>query len=188
MIRDFDSRRSYDRTLARLSRRELLNIAWKLGAAAVAVPLAPSRALGQMAFTAYPFTLGVASGDPLPAGVVLWTRLAPQPLEGGGMPMVNIEVAWEMARERNFANIVQKGTALARPEVGHSVHVEVNGLDSSRDYFYRFRAGREVSQTGRTRTAPAGGATVDTLRFAMVGCNHYEAGYFTAFRRIAGRK
>jgi alkaline phosphatase D len=185
MIRDFDSRRSYDRTLARLSRRELLNIAWKLGTAAVAVPFAPGRALGQMAFTSYPFTLGVASGDPWPAGVVLWTRLAPRPLEGGGMPMVNIEVAWEMARERNFANIVQKGTALARPELGHSVHVEVNGLEPAREYFYRFRAGREVSQVGRAKTAPAEGAAVDRLRFAVCGCNHFETGHFTAFRRIA---
>ena len=65
------------------------------------------------------------------------------------------------------------------------MHVDVNGLDPARDYFYRFRAGREVSQIGRTRTAPAAGASVDTLRFAMVGCNHYETGYFTAFRRIA---
>ena len=99
--------------------------------------------------------------------------------------MVNLEVGWEVARDRAFADIVQKGTALARPELGHSVHVDVNGLEPARDYFYRFRAGREVSQIGRTRTAPAAGASVDTLRFAMVGCNHYETGYFTAFRRIA---
>jgi alkaline phosphatase D len=175
----------YTNALDRLTRRELLNIAWKLGAAAVAAPLTSTRVVAQMAFEAYPFTLGVASGDPMPDGAVLWTRLAPRPLDGGGMPMVNFEVAWEVARDRAFGDIVTKGMALARPELGHSVHVEVNGLDSARDYFYRFRAGREVSQTGRTRTAPAASASVDTLRFAMVGCNHYETGYFTAFRRIA---
>jgi alkaline phosphatase D len=175
----------YTSTLSRLSRRELLNIAWRLGAAAVAAPLASTRVVAQMAFDAYPFTLGVASGDPMPGSVILWTRLAPHPLEGGGLPMVNLEVGWEVARDRTFRDVVKNGVALARPELGHSVHVDVNGLDPARDYFYRFRAGREVSQTGRTRTAPATGASVDTLRFAMVGCNHYETGFFTAFRHIA---
>ena len=175
----------YSNALARLTRRELLNVAWRLGVGAVAAPLTSTRVVAQMAFDAYPFPLGVASGDPMPDGVVLWTRLATRPLEGGGLPMVNLEVGWEVARDRAFGDIVSKGVALARPELGHSVHVEVNGLDAARDYFYRFRAGREVSQTGRTRTAPPAGASVDTLRFAMVGCNHYETGYFTAFRRIA---
>ncbi|MPY87014.1 MAG: alkaline phosphatase [Luteitalea sp.] len=180
-----DAIRLYDRTVARLSRRELMNVAWKLGVAALAQPLVSSRVLAQPTFDAYPFTLGVASGDPLPDGVVLWTRLAPKPLEGGGMPMANVDVAWEVARDEEFRTIVQKGAAVARPELGHSVHVELTGLEPSRDYWYRFRAGGEVSQTGRTKTAPQEGAAVDHLRFAVCGCNHYEPGYFTAFRRIA---
>src|SRR5436189_4211527 len=89
----------------------------------------------------YPFQLGVASGDPLPDGIVLWTRLAPKPLEGGGMPTANIEVDWEIARDARFQAIAQKGTTLARPELGHSVHVEVGGLEPGREYSYRFRAG-----------------------------------------------
>jgi alkaline phosphatase D len=185
MSRHRHSVRAYDRVLSTLTRRELLNVAWKLGAAAMAMPAGSGRVLAQMAFEAYPFTLGVASGDPLPDGVVLWTRLAPRPLEGGGMPMASVEVGWEVAREATFANIVQKGVAVARPELGHSVHVEVNGLEAGREYFYRFRAGREVSQIGRTTTAPAPGASVGQMRFALCGCNHYETGYFTAFRRIA---
>jgi alkaline phosphatase D len=180
--------RAYDRTLQQLSRRQLLNIAWKLGAAAIAQPLVASRVLAQPMFRSYPFPLGVASGDPLPGGVVLWTRLAPEPLTGGGMPMVNVEVAWEVARDRAFSAIATKGTAVARPELGHSVHVEVEGLEPARDYFYRFRCGGEVSQTGRTRTAPAAGQPVDRLRFAVCGCNHYETGYFTPFRRIAAEQ
>lgn len=175
----------YHRTLAGLTRRQWLNAAWKLGAAAVAAPVLTERVLAQMAFTDYPFTLGVASGDPLPSGVVLWTRLAPKPLEGGGMPTANVEVLWEVARERAFTNVVQKGAVVARPELGHSVHVEVEGLDPGREYFYRFRVGRETSQIGRTKTAPADGAALDRMRFAVCGCNHYETGYFTAFRRIA---
>jgi alkaline phosphatase D len=180
-----DAIRIYDRTLARLSRRELLNAAWKLGAAALVQPLAPRRAAAQPIFKDYPFTLGVASGDPWPASVVLWTRLAPEPLDGGGMPAVNVDVAWEVGREAAFRTIVQKGTAVARPELGHSVHVEVAGLEPGREYWYRFRAGGEISQIGRTKTAPAAGAAVDRLRFAVCGCSHYEAGYFTALRRIA---
>jgi alkaline phosphatase D len=168
-----------------MSRRGLLNLAWKLGAAAVLQPAGSPRLLAQPLFTAYPFPLGVASGDPLPGGVVLWTRLAPDPLNGGGMPMANVEVAWELAHDRAFAKVALKGTAVARPELGHSVHVETDGLEPGRDYFYRFRCGGEVSQTGRTRTAPAAGAAVDRLRFAVCGCNDYEPGLFTAFRSIA---
>lgn len=78
--------RPYDRIVAGLSRRQLLNVASVLGAAAIATPLVGRSALGKPVFRNYPFTMGVASGDPLPDGVVLWTRLAPDPLNGGGMP------------------------------------------------------------------------------------------------------
>ncbi len=173
------------RQVHRFSRRQLLNAAWKLGLASLVQPVVSSRVLAQPLFTAYPFTLGVASGDPLPNGVVLWTRLAPEPLDGGGMPMVNVEVAWEIAHDRAFSKVAGKGTAIARPELGHSVHVEADGLEPAREYFFRFRCGAEVSQTGRTKTAPAAGVAVDRLRFAVCGCSHYEAGLFTAFRHIA---
>src|SRR3954462_4287576 len=111
----------YDRTVARFSRREVLKLGLIVGGAALAPPLAGRRLLAKPIFTGYPFTLGVASGDPAPDGIVLWTRLAPHPLEGGGMPMVNVEVDWEIARDARFQNVAQKGTALARPELGHSV-------------------------------------------------------------------
>lgn len=175
----------YDRALARLSRRHLLKLACYLGASAIAAPLTTRRSSAKPIFDAYPFSLGVASGDPLADGVVLWTRLAPKPLEGGGMPPALVEVDWEIARDARFQSIAQRGTAMARPELGHSVHVEVEGLEPARDYWYRFHAGDEVSRVGRTRTAPAAGAAVDRLRFAVCGCNHYEQGFFTAFRRIA---
>ena len=177
--------RHYRRTWGQLTRRQLLDVAWKLGAASIAAPIASSVVRAQMAFPAYPFALGVASGDPWPDGVVLWTRLAPDPLAGGGMPMVPLEVGWEVATDRVFRQVVQNGTAVARPELGHSVHVEVGSLEPAREYFYRFRAGREVSQVGRTKTAPAPGASVDELRFAVCGCSHYEHGFFTVYRHIA---
>jgi alkaline phosphatase D len=174
----------YDRALARLSRRDLLKIAWTLGASAITLPWTEQRALAKPVFQAYPFSLGVASGDPLPDSVVLWTRLAPEPLEGGGMPMAPVEVEWEVARDRLFRTLQQKGQVIAFPEIGHSVHVDVAGLEPGREYWYRFRSGGEISQTGRTKTAPAEGAMVDRLRFAVCGCSHFESGYFTAYCAI----
>src|SRR5215218_5351794 len=150
----------YDRTVARFSRREVMKLGLIVGGAALAPAAVSRRLFAKPIFNTYPFTLGVASGDPLPDGIVLWTRLAPRPLEGGGMPMVNVPVQWELARDSVFRAVVQKGEELARPELAHSVHVEVNGLEPARDYWYRFRAGNEISQVGRTRTAPPAGAAV----------------------------
>jgi alkaline phosphatase D len=178
----------YSRALRRLSRRELLNIAWKIGAAAIVQPIVSSRVLAQPLYRSYPFSLGVASGDPWPDSVVLWTRLAPDPHDGGGMPMNNVEVRWEISTDRLFRAVAQNGIALARPELGHSVHVEVGGLEPGREYWYRFHSGSEVSQVGRTKTAPAENAAIDRLRFALCGCNHFEAGYFTAYRRMAAEQ
>jgi len=132
-----------------------------------------------------PFTLGIASGDPTGTGVVLWTRLAPDPTapDGlGGMPAHDVEVGWQLAADERFSKVVASGTAVARRETAHSVHVEVDGLEPGREYFYRFRAGGHISPAGRTRTAPAG---VSPLTFAMASCAHWEHGYYTAYRRIA---
>ena len=148
-----------DRALRGLSRRELLNIAWKLGAAAIAQPLFPTTVLAQPLFRSYPFPLGVASGDPLPDSVVLWTRLAPEPLDGGGMPMANVEVGLGgRARSRVSRPIVQKGTAVARPELGHSVHVEADGLRAGARVLLSLSCRRRgQSRSGERETAPAAG-------------------------------
>ena len=139
----------------------------------------------QPVFPDYPFTLGISSGDPLPDGVVLWTRLAPDPLNGGGMPSKKVPVQWQVATDEGFANVVREGATFARPELAHSVHVEVSGLKPASEYFYRFRAGSELSQVGKTKTAPAVGASVAEMNFAFVSCQQYEHGYFTAYRRMA---
>jgi alkaline phosphatase D len=151
------------------------------GASPFASPVA-SPTLG-----ANPFTLGVASGDPLPAGVVLWTRLAVAPTGGGGMDPVPYAVRWELAADDAFRQVVQIGTAVAAPTLGHSVHVDVTGLQPATVYYYRFMVGGEESPVGRTKTAPALGATVDRLRFALASCSHYEHGYFTAYRDLAAQ-
>ncbi len=180
-----DSIRFYDRALQRLTRRELLNIAWKLGLAAVAQPLRVDAARSRSRSSGR-FRSRSASrrANRWPDGVVLWTRLAPEPLAGGGMPMANVEVAWEVATDRAFAAIVDERARPWRgPSSGTACTSRSAGSSPGREYFYRFRVGREVSQTGRTKTAPALGAAVDRLRFAVCGCSHYETGYFTAFRR-----
>ncbi|HJS11645.1 MAG TPA: alkaline phosphatase D family protein [Sphingopyxis sp.] len=137
-------------------------------------------------FVVPPFQLGVASGDPAADGFVIWTRLAPEPLRsGGGMPMVPILVKWEVAADEGFRTIVAKGDAIAHPELAHSVHVEVAGLQPDRPYWYRFQCGKERSLAGRSLTLPLPGARKDRVRFAVAGCQHYEEGHYTAWRKIA---
>ncbi|KFC70396.1 Twin-arginine translocation pathway signal precursor [Bosea sp. LC85] len=137
-------------------------------------------------FAAYPFGLGIASGDPSADGFVIWTKLAPLPLaRNGGMPMKAVEVTYEIGSEANMRQVVQRGSALARPELGHAVHVEVSGLEPNRDYFYRFTCGGERTMTGRARTFPAANASIERAHFGVLGCQRYEDGYFTAFRHVA---
>ncbi|MER7079343.1 alkaline phosphatase D [Saccharopolyspora kobensis] len=156
-----------------------------LGGSALANALAmPGAGVRRLAD---PFTLGIASGDPLPDGVVLWTRLAPKPTADdglGGMPDKVVPVQWEVAEDEQFSKIVQSGEAQAAPELGHSVHVELEGLRPGAEYFYRFRAEGEISPVGRTRTAPAPDA-LDELTMCFASCAHYGEGYFTAYRRMA---
>ncbi|KUL31916.1 alkaline phosphatase D family protein [Actinoplanes awajinensis] len=133
-----------------------------------------------------PFTLGVASGDPLPEGVVLWTRLAPRPLEpAGGLPPVPYPVGWQVAEDDRFTRVVRSGTATAAPEFGHTVHVDVRGLRPGRDYHYRFRTGGHLSPPGRTRTTPARTSSPRALRFAVASCQSYSDGYYDAWRHAA---
>ena len=133
----------------------------------------------------YPFQLGIASGDPMADGFVLWTRLAPKPMEGGGMPPINVVVDWMVSKDEKMSKIVAKGQEIAAPELAHSVHVEVEGLEPDRWYYYQFKASGEVSPIGRTRTAPDKNAMVDKFQFAFASCQHYETGYYTAYEHMA---
>ncbi|MBW5425608.1 alkaline phosphatase [Streptomyces sp. BG9H] len=133
-----------------------------------------------------PFTLGVASGDPLPSSVLLWTRLAPAPYEpGGGLPKERVSVHWELAHDPRFRRVARRGVTTAHPEYNHTVHVEVDHLDAGRRYYFRFRAGQWTSATGRTRTAPAPGSRPGSLTLAAVSCQAYHDGYFTAYKHLA---
>ncbi|MBH5334565.1 alkaline phosphatase D family protein [Streptomyces pactum] len=134
-----------------------------------------------------PFTLGVASGDPQPDSVLLWTRLAPRPYEpGNGMSATGaVPVRWEIARDDRFHRVARRGTVKAYAEFNHTVHVEAHGLDADRVYWYRFRVGRWTSPVGRTRTAPAHGIRVNDARFGLLSCQAYHDGYFTALGHLA---
>lgn len=173
-----------------LGRRRFLTISGAAVALAFGTNL-PNTAhavstLNPMRIEKEPFTLGVASGDPLPDSVVLWTRLAPEPYQAdSGLPAEPVAVAWEIAEDKEFAVSAGSGEAVAHPEFHHSVHVEPDGLKPGQVYYYRFTVGEWTSPVGRTRTAPAADAAAESMRFAVVACQAYHQGYFTAFKHLA---
>ncbi|MCC2601272.1 alkaline phosphatase D family protein [Sphingopyxis yananensis] len=169
--------------MSALNRRELI----KAGASlALFTGFSPSP-LWAAPLGANPFMLGVASGDPWPDGFVIWTRLAPRPLEEhAGMPAARVPVRWEVAEDMAFSKVVRQGEAMALPELAHSVHVEVAGLRPHRHYWYRFSvAGSDISPIGMTRTAPLATDLIDHMRIGVAGCQHYEMGFFDAWRHLA---
>ena len=165
-----------------LSRRAFLR-GGAFAGLALATGLEPSRAAA--ACCDPPFTLGVASGDPTHNSVILWTRLANDPLDGGGMGSRGIEVKWEVATDEQMSHVVRRGSVVALPDLAHSVRVRVLGLQPDRWYWYRFKAEGELSPVGRTRTFPAPGANASPLRFAFVSCQHFEQGFYPAWANLA---
>ncbi len=167
-----------------LDRRRLL-----LGAAALGgISALPAAGLAQAVSGDTPFTLGIASGDPWPDGFVIWTRLAPKPLDwhsGMSFAPKGVPVTWEVASDDAFKTVVQKGETVAYAELGHSIHVEVAGLQPLRPYWYRFTYNGIQSPIGRAKTAPVPGAKLDRIRFAAVGCQQYDAGFYTAYRHVS---
>ncbi|MEH7480278.1 alkaline phosphatase [Neobacillus drentensis] len=172
-----------------IDRRSFLHGAGKI--AGLSLGLAIAQSMGGFKvdaapnFSEYPFTLGVASGDPQSDSVVLWTRLAPDPLNGGGMPSHIVPVNWELATDENFRSVIKRGTEHASPTLAHSVHVEVSGLKANTVYYYRFKTGNELSPVGKTKTLPAAGASVASMTFAFASCQQYEHGYYTAYKHMA---
>ncbi|MFF4090273.1 alkaline phosphatase D family protein [Streptomyces nigra] len=159
-------------------------------AAATAVLAGPlAGALPARAVDAAPaFLHGVASGDPLPDGVLLWTRVTPTPdaVPGSGIGP-DVEVSWTVALDKAFMNVVAKGSTTATAASDHTVKADIRGLSPATDYWFRFSAGGTDSPAARTRTAPAADAAVTNLRFGVVSCANWEAGYFSAYRHLAAR-
>ena len=176
--------------MVRLPRRQLIS-ALAFSAAAGSVTLRPSDPFISAKVSRLvpdPFTLGVASGDPWPSGVVLWTRLAPEPGEPNGlagMARRSFPVEWQVSEDAGFRTIARAGRVFTDPNWAHAVHVEVDGLRAGATYFYRFRVEGHLSPVGRTRTAPDLLSKAEGSRFALASCANYEEGWFTAYRRLA---
>lgn len=163
----------------RLTRRDFLRVGGDVAACVALSGLPIDAAIGSR-LSDNPFASGIASGDPSSDGVVLWTRLSPDP---AARPVT--AVRWEVAEDERFARIVRSGTSPAPWQLGSSVHAEVEGLRPARDYWYRFIAGGQVSPVGHTRTAPKDDEVNDRFRFAFISCQNYEHGLFTAFNHLA---
>lgn len=161
------------------------------GAVVVGTALAaPADAFGAEAASASAalFRHGVASGDPLPDRVLLWTRVTPSEnaTPGSGLGP-KVAVRWEVAEDPRFDRVVSEGIVSTGPRVDHTVKIDATGLTPGTWYFYRFKLHGVGSPVGRTRTAPAPGSSPDGLRFGVVSCSNYQAGHFAAYRRLAER-
>ncbi|NOK59800.1 MAG: alkaline phosphatase [Chloroflexi bacterium AL-W] len=179
------SRRRATQLRAPIDRRRFLQLAGGAAGITLISQLSATSVHATPRFRNYPFTLGVASGDPFDDSVVLWTRLAPDPLNGGGMPKEHVLVRWELAADENFRRVLRQGTEIASPALGHSVHATVNGLGPYRTYWYRFKVGNEISPVGRTQTMPTPAMSPSRLRFAFASCQNYSQGYYNAYAAMA---
>ncbi|WP_328522483.1 alkaline phosphatase D family protein [Kribbella sp. NBC_00359] len=169
-----------------ISRRTL--VFGGLAAAGVSAVPVRSAVIAATAAVPYPFQLGIASGEPDANSVILWTRLAPSPLNAdgqGGMATADVVVDWQVSTTDTFSTLVAFGSVTAKYAAAHSVHVVAGGLTPDSDYYYRFRAQGHLSPVGRTRTTPAVGTNGRNLVMAFTSCSHYEEGYFTVYRRMA---
>ncbi|MCJ0980292.1 alkaline phosphatase D family protein [Rhodococcus sp. ARC_M12] len=134
------------------------------------------------------FLHGVASGDPLPDAIVLWTRLTPTPDATPGSSVgPQVSVTWRISRSADMGDVVSSGTVATGPDTDHTVKVDVDGLSADTTYFYDFRTSDAASAVGTTRTAPANNADIDAMRFGVVSCSNWESGYFGAYRHLAAR-
>ncbi|HTU63300.1 MAG TPA: PhoD-like phosphatase N-terminal domain-containing protein, partial [Polyangiales bacterium] len=144
---------------------------------AAAEGVAQSSALGASETLA--FLHGVASGDPLPDAVILWTRVTPSDESR------TIALQWEVATDLGFREVVARGSLLTDASRDFTAKVDADGLAAGTLYYYRFVAEDVSSPIGRTRTAPSG--HVERLRFGVASCSSYAHGYFHAYRSLSER-
>lgn len=168
-----------------LDRRRFLVLAGGAAATTLGAQALWQEAASAATLDPAPFTLGVASADPDPSSVALWTRLANDPAAGGGMPDRVIPVGWEVATDEGFTKIIRSGVAQARPERAHSVQVVVDRLRPNAWYWYRFTAEGTTSRVGRTRTLPLPQDRAEHLRFAFASCQAWAGGRYSAYRDLA---
>ena len=170
-------------------RRRTVLAAGATGAAALAATGPTSTASGAAgAPDRRRFAHGVASGDPRPRSVVIWTRVTPTPAATPGSGKgPRVRVVWEVATDARFRRVVRRGAAQAGPTSDHTVKVDVTGLAPSRRYYYRFTHAGRRSPVGRTSTAPRPRARLRRLRLGVVSCANWQAGFFSAYRGLAAR-
>jgi alkaline phosphatase D len=157
----------------RLSRREFLmgtagaSLVLPASLRAVTVPAAPGSTA---------FRHGVASGDPLPDRVMLWTRVS--------AAAESVDVKWQIASDPTLTKVVSRGEVRTGAARDYTVKVDAGGLQPGHTYYYAFSAGPERSPTGRTRTLPS---AADRIRLAVVSCSNYPYGFFNVYGRVAAR-
>lgn len=139
-----------------------------------------SALVGSFAQTNHLFPYGVASGDPLSDRVIIWTKLKPVDRD------TKLTVAWEIALDAEMRQKVNQGKFIADQEDDFTIKVDVEGLEPGKHYYYQFEVGGQRSLIGRTKTAPVG--AVEKLRFAVVSCSNYQAGYFNNYGNIGRRE
>ena len=166
--------------MRRVTRRDFLQVsALGLGAVVVSTGLSGcGGSSGSARGRQVGFRHGVASGDPLSDRVLLWTRVTPEDFN-----TTAIEVGWEVATDAGFTDLVHSGTAEASFEHDYTLKVDVLGLLPGSTYHYRFRAAGRLSPAGVTRTLPQG--SVAQVKFAVLSCSNYPAGYFNVYAEAA---
>ncbi|WP_426705619.1 alkaline phosphatase D family protein [Corynebacterium auriscanis] len=178
---------------AAITRRRALQAGATLTAAGAVAVSAQTGAAAVAPARHAVFQHGVASGDPLPNGVLLWTRVTSRPNDYAGRGRgVKTKLKWEVSPNRDFKTIATSGTVFATPATDMTVKPDATGLQPATSYYYRFIVvdgpyRGQISPIGRTRTAPAAGANISELRFALFSCANWEAGYFNAYRDMAKR-
>lgn len=136
-----------------------------------------------------PFNLGIASGDMTDSSVVLWTRLVLDLLaDDGGLPPAAVRVSWKLSLSADMKNIIRQGDELAIPQLAHSVHVDLQGLDPDQKYWYQFSVPGYESELGATKTLAARNSSPESIRFVTVSCQNYTQGYFVAYDHIVAEK
>jgi alkaline phosphatase D len=177
-------------TTQHLNRRAVLKGTAATAAAAALASTAVAAASGSaQALAASPFFQhGIASGDPLPSAVVLWTRVTPIPTATPGSGLgAAVTVKYQIARDSGFNKIVGSGSLSTDLARDHTVKVDATGLAAGTTYWFRFSYGGDYSPVGRTRTAPASNSALKNLRLGVVSCANLQAGWFSAYRHLAAR-
>lgn len=128
------------------------------------------------------FSHGIASGDPTPTQIILWTRITP---DDASIDFVSVR--WEISKDKAFSSIFKSGSVKTSSVRNWTVKIDATGLDPNHIYYYRFVVGPSVSPIGKTRTLPdtSTDSGLDSVRFAVVSCSNWQHGYFNVYDYIS---